>query len=187
MVRETYSSVSLFDCNKPSSTNFARRTSSIALSNFRSVALRSVRAVSRSRCIFLPRLTDSSARRTGCDYSTRFCQHRPSPSQLPTIMEPRKKKRDRRAAYNVRKQNAENAEAKKRQLTCSFRFCGSEAIHPPTQELTFSTSMSKTPPPDTMATICKYSAIAEGDKARVISSRPVIVVSTCSFFIFSFL
>lgn len=76
---------------------------------------------------------------------------------------------------------------KKESLTCSFKFCGSEAIHSSTRVLTFSTSTSKTPSPDTMATICKYSAITEGDEARVISSRPVIVVSTCSFFIFSFL
>ena len=68
-----------------------------------------------------------------------------------------------------------------------FIFCGSEAIHSLTRVLTVSTSTSKTPSPDTIATICKYSAIAEGDEARVMSSRPTIVVSTCSFFIFSFL
>jgi len=76
---------------------------------------------------------------------------------------------------------------KKWRLTCSFMFCGSEAIHPSTRALTFSTSTSKTPSPDTIATICKYSAIAEGDEAREISSHPMIVVSTCNFFIFSFL
>ena len=189
--QETYSSVSLFDCNKPSSTNFARTTSSTILSSFRSVARRSFRAVSSSCRTFLPRLTDPSARRTGCDYYTRVSdqsmRHFPCPD-IPKPIANRCGSHKNVIGARVRKQKRGNAEAKKkRRPTCNFAFCGSEAIHSSTRALTFSTSTSRTPSPATMATMTKYSAIVEGDEARVASSRPVIVVSTCSFFILSFL
>ena len=150
-----------------------------------------MREVSRSCRNFLPRLTDSSARRTGCDYNETWSALAINDDKI-SVPKPTanhcgvKKKSDRRSAYYGCRMR-EMRKQKKRRLTCSFRFCGREATHWSTRFLTFSTSTSITPSPDTMATICKYSAMAEGDETRVSSSRPVIVVSTCSFFIFSFL
>jgi len=133
--------------------------SSVALASFRSVARRSVRAVSRSRCAFLHRFTDPRARRTGCDYSETWSATRARNSLHRSSMT-----RHSKADYQTNKQR----------LTCGSRFRGSEETHSSTRVLTFSTSTSKAPSPDIVATICKYSAITGGEEARASSSHHAI-------------